>query len=190
MTCAILALQGAFAEHAQKLRSLGEDVIELRQARDLDRSFDRLVLPGGESTVQRKLLGELDMLEPLRARIRQGIPVMGTCAGLILLAQEICPSGEAGAFATLPIAVERNAYGRQLGSFHAQAPYDQGEPVPLSFIRAPAIVELLDDEVEVLCQVEGAPVAVRYRNQLALAFHPELDRDDRIHRSFLEMPCL
>lgn len=190
MTCAILALQGAFAEHAQKLRSLGEDVIELRQARDLDRSFDRLVLPGGESTVQRKLLGELDMLEPLRARIQQGMPVMGTCAGLILLAQEIRPSGEAGAFATLPIAVERNAYGRQLGSFHAQAPYDQGEPVPLSFIRAPAIVELLDDEDEVLCQVEGVPVAVRYRNQLALAFHPELDGDDRIHRSFLEMSRL
>lgn len=190
MTCAILALQGAFAEHAQKLRSLGEDIIELRQARDLDRSFDRLVLPGGESTVQTKLLRELGMLDPLRERIQQGVPVMGTCAGLILLAQEIRPSGEAGAFATLPIAVERNAYGRQLGSFHAQAPYDQGEPVPLSFIRAPAIAELLDNEVEVLCQVEGVPVAVRYRNQLALAFHPELDGDDRIHRSFLDMPCL
>lgn len=110
-TIAVLALQGAFIEHEQRLQSLGCTTIELRQAADLARPFDGLVLPGGESTVQAKLLHDLGMFEPLRQRIAEGLPALGTCAGLILLADH---------FRTLPVTVRRNAYGRQLGSFHTE----------------------------------------------------------------------
>ena len=116
-TIAVLALQGAFIEHEQRLQSLGCTTIELRQAADLARPFDGLVLPGGESTVQAKLLHDLGMFEPLRQRIAEGLPALGTCAGLILLADH---------FRTLPVTVRRNAYGRQLGSFHAEGRWEEG----------------------------------------------------------------
>ena len=141
-TVAVLAVQGAFAEHEARLSELGTHCIELRQAADLQQNFDRLVLPGGESTVQGKLLDELGMLEELRARIAEGMPVLGTCAGLILLAHDLAAHDDKGTprLATMDVLVERNAYGRQLGSFRTKGQVTgiDGE-VPLTFIRAPRI---------------------------------------------------
>lgn len=198
-TIAVLALQGAFIEHEQRLQSLGCTTIELRQAADLARPFDGLVLPGGESTVQAKLLHDLGMFEPLRQRIAEGLPALGTCAGLILLADH---------FRTLPVTVRRNAYGRQLGSFHAEGHWEKTQktkksrkladetddpsalttlmpdPVSLTFIRAPRI-EATGAGVEPLVTLGDTPVAVRYRNQIAAAFHPELDDDNRLYETFL-----
>lgn len=139
---AVLAVQGAFAEHIDKLKKLGADCVELRQAADLQQEYDGLVLPGGESTVQGKLLREQHMLEPLRDQIRQGLPVLGTCAGLILLAQEIS-NDENVHFGTLPVRVRRNAYGRQLGSFHTEQEFVGIGRVPMTFIRAPYIEAVL-----------------------------------------------
>lgn len=184
MTVAVLALQGAFLEHEQMLKKLGANYFEIRQKKDLDRPFDALILPGGESTVMRKLLLELDIYDALKEKIMSGLPVFGTCAGLILLADEV----EAGVpcFGTMNITAKRNAYGRQLGSFH----YAEGEFVgigtfPMEFIRAP-YVESVSDGVEVLAEVDGRIVGVRYGKQLAVAFHPELGGDHRIHQWFLE----
>lgn len=187
MKIAVLAVQGAFAEHIDKLNKLGTDCIELRQASDLEQHFDGLILPGGESTVQGKLLRELHMFEPIREKIRRGLPVLGTCAGLILLAQEIS-NDEKLYFGTLPVRVQRNAYGRQLGSFHTEEEFVGIGRVPMSFIRAPYIESLLSrDQIEVLVTVEDRIVAVRCGNQIGIAFHPELDEDDRIHEMFLGM---
>ena len=176
-TVAVLAVQGAFAEHEARLSELGAHCIELRQAADLQQNFDRLVLPGGESTVQGKLLAELAMIEGLRARIVEGMPVLGTCAGLILLAR----------LATMDVLVERNAYGRQLGSFRTKGQIAgiDGE-VPLTFIRAPRIVEVHGD-AKALAKVDGRIVAARQGNQLGVTFHPELDDDTRLHELFLQM---
>ena len=187
-TVAVLAVQGAFIEHERRFERLGCRCIELRQARDLERPFDRLVLPGGESTVQAKLLRELGMLEALRECIEAGMPVLGTCAGLILLAKRVEGVGvfESNGFGTLPVTVRRNAYGRQLGSFHASARFAGIKRVPMTFIRAPLVAEV-GEGVEVLARVEGDIVAVRYENQLGVAFHPELDCDDQVLQMFLEM---
>ena len=188
-TVAVLAVQGAFAEHEARLGELGAKCIELRQAADLDRPFDRLVLPGGESTVQGKLLDELGLLEGMRALIDDGMPVLGTCAGLILLAKRLAAHDDKGTprLATMDVLVERNAYGRQLGSFHAHAPVAgiEGE-IPLTFIRAPRIVGV-GPEAEVLAEVDGMIVAARQGVQLGVAFHPELDGDRRLHEMFLEL---
>ena len=188
MACAVLAVQGAFIEHEQRLREMGENCIELRQAADLARPFDRLVLPGGESTVQGKLLEELGMLEGLRARIEDGMPTFATCAGLILLARSLTAHDDRGTprLATMDITAKRNAYGRQLGSFHAQADCAGMSSVPMTFIRAPYITKA-EPGVEVLAQVEGRIVAAREDSQLAVAFHPELDDDLRMHQLFLQM---
>ncbi len=189
MTTAVLAVQGAFIEHEHKLAELGEKTIELRQARDLNQSFDRLVLPGGESTTQGKLLDELGMLDGLRKRIEDGMPVLATCAGLILLAQRLSAHDDKGTprLATMDVEVCRNAYGRQLGSFHATADIaGVGRDLPLTFIRAPYVVEA-GPGVEVLSQVDGRIVAVRQGNQLGLAFHPELDAGHAVHQAFLGM---
>ena len=185
MTVAVLALQGAFLEHEQMLKKLGANYFEIRQKKDLDRLFDALILPGGESTVMRKLLLELDIYDALKEKILSGLPVFGTCAGLILLADEV----EAGVpcFGTMNITAKRNAYGRQLGSFH----YAEGEFVgigtfPMEFIRAPYI-ESVGDDVEILAEVEEKIVGVAYKNQLAFSFHPELTGNDKIHEKFLEL---
>lgn len=188
-TVAVLAVQGAFAEHEARLSGLGAHCIELRQAADLKQDFDRLVLPGGESTVQGKLLDELGMLEELRARIAEGMPVLGTCAGLILLAHDLAAHDDKGTprLATMDVLVERNAYGRQLGSFRTkgQVAGIDGE-VPLTFIRAPRIVEVHGD-AKALAKVDGRIVAARQGNQLGVTFHPELDDDTRLHELFLQM---
>lgn len=187
-TVAVLAVQGAFAEHEARLSELGARCIELRQAADLKQDFDRLVLPGGESTVQGKLLDELGMLEELRARIAEGMPVLGTCAGLILLAHDLAAHDDKGTprLATMDVLVERNAYGRQLGSFHADAELKGIGEVPMTFIRAPRIVSVGED-AEALATVDDRIVVARQGNQLALAFHPELDEDTRVHELFLSL---
>lgn len=186
---AVLAVQGAFAEHIDRMKALGAECIELRQHADLEQEFDGLILPGGESTVQGKLLRELSMFEPLREKIQNGLPVFGTCAGLILLAQELS-NDEHVYFGTLPVRVQRNAYGRQLGSFHAEQEVKGIGKVPMTFIRAPyieSVVQTGEKSVEILAEVDGRIVAVRYGNQLGVAFHPELDADNRIHEMFLQM---
>ncbi len=184
MKIGILAVQGAFAEHKSKLESLGATCVELRKKEDLDSGFDGLVLPGGESTVQGKLLRELEMFEPLKAKIQAGMPVLATCAGLILLAGQLS-NDEHVYFGTMPVTVKRNAYGRQLGSFHTIREMKGIGPVPMTFIRAPYI-ETCGEGAEVLAEVDGNIVAVKYKEQYGLAFHPELDEDDRIHEAFLE----
>lgn len=185
MKIAVLAVQGAFLEHRKKLEALGAECIELRKAEDLQEEFDGLVLPGGESTVQGKLLKELGMFQKLKEKIEQGMPVLATCAGLILLAEKLA-NDEHVYFGTLPVTVKRNAYGRQLGSFHTIQEMKGLGKVPMTFIRAP-YVENTKKGVEILAEVDGKIVAVKYGNQLGLAFHPELDEDDRIHKKFLEI---
>ena len=184
MKVAVLAVQGAFEEHEKVLQELGAQTIQLRQAKDLEDSFDALVLPGGESTVMRKLLLELDIYDALKEKIMSGLPVFGTCAGLILLADEV----EAGVpcFGTMNITAKRNAYGRQLGSFHTDAEFDGLGQVPMTFIRAPYIAQA-GEGVEILAEVDGKIVAARQGRQLVTAFHPELDGDTRIHEYFLNM---
>lgn len=184
MSIAILALQGAFAEHAAVLDRLGVEHFEIRQLRDLDRPFDGLILPGGESTVMTKLLRELGLWKPLHDRIQAGLPVFGTCAGLILLAKTV--HGGIPCFGTMDISVRRNAYGRQLGSFHTQSACKGLGVIPMTFIRAPYI-EAVSGTAEVLAVVDGNIVAARQGNQIVTAFHPELCADLSVHRYFLDI---
>ena len=180
----VLAVQGAFAEHRTALEKLGVESFEIRQLRDLEQNFDGLVLPGGESTVQGKLLQELGLFEPLRERIESGLPTFGTCAGLILLAEKLSNDGHTY-FATTPVSVERNAYGRQLGSFYTEEKFDGIGKIPMTFIRAP-LIQRASQDVQILATVQNQIVAVRYRNQLAISFHPELNSDLRVHQYFVE----
>ena len=181
----ILALQGAFLEHGQMLEGLGAEHFEIRQPGDLNRPMDGLILPGGESTAMGKLMDCLDMLQPLRERIAGGLPVFGTCAGMILLAKDL--GDEPRRFLqTMDIRVLRNAYGRQLGSFFTRGTFAGMEDVPMTFIRAPYIEHVTAPDVEVLATVDGHIVAARQRNMLATSFHPELNDDPRIHHWFLE----
>ena len=183
MKIAVLALQGDFAEHEAVFKRLNIPTCQLRQKRDLEQNFDALVLPGGESTVQGKLLRELDMLDDLRQKIICGMPVMATCAGTILLAQNICndPVVHLG---TLGISVVRNAYGRQLSSFHTTGSFGTIKDVPMSFIRAPQI-ESCSPDVEILSEHEGSISAVRQGSQLAMTFHPELGSNTAVADYFL-----
>ena len=185
MKVAVLAVQGAFIEHEKALERLGVETVELRKAEDLEQDFDGLVLPGGESTVQSRLLKELSMFETLKKKIEEGLPVLATCAGLILLAQNIS-NDENRCFATLPVTVKRNAYGRQLGSFYYEGEIKEIGTFPIEFIRAPYI-ESVEKNVEILAQVEEKIVGVAYKNQLAFSFHPELTGNDRIHDKFIEL---
>ncbi|AMB96064.1 pyridoxal 5'-phosphate synthase glutaminase subunit PdxT [Aerococcus urinae] len=183
MTVGVLALQGAFIEHEDILRRLGAQVKEIRQLKDLD-DIDGLVLPGGESTVQGQLLEKLGLLEPLRQLIQAGLPTLATCAGLILLADDLANDSHRY-LGTLPVTVKRNAYGRQLGSFATQSQVGPLSDYPAIFIRAPYIADY-GPAVEVLSQVDGKVVGVEYENQIGLAFHPELTQDYRIHQYFLQ----
>ena len=192
----VLAVQGAFAEHESALRRLGAQPVQLRQASDLERGFDRLILPGGESTAQGRILRDLDMLDALRQKIRDGMPVLGTCAGLILLADTIDAVNGDGSLvdeqhnstwlATLPVTVRRNAYGRQLGSFHTSSYFDGLGEVPMTFIRAPFVTEV-GTGTKILSRVDGNIVAVQNGNQIGLSFHPELDESTLIHELLLRM---
>ena len=180
MKIAVLALQGAFAEHKQMLHRLGVESFEVRQLADWNQPKDGLIIPGGESTTQGKLLCDLGLFEPVRQAIIDGLPVFGTCAGLILLSPMH--------LGTMDIDVQRNASGRQLGSFHTIAPVKGiGDDIPMTFIRAPYINNILSPDCEVLAEVDGHIVAARQGRQLVTAFHPELDNDMRIHQFFLSM---
>ena len=185
MRIAVLALQGAFIEHEQMLSRLGAEVFEVRERSDWEQPKDGLILPGGESTTQAKLLNDLGLLEPIKADIQAGLPVFGTCAGLILLADKIEGEPEKR-FATMDIHVLRNAYGRQLGSFHTEAEMKGIGKIPMTFIRAPYIKEGYG-ETETLATVDNHIVAARQANQLVTAFHPELDTDTHVHNFFLNM---
>lgn len=184
MKIGVLAVQGAFIEHEAMLQRLGVSCIQVRQKTDLQ-GIDGIVLPGGESTVQGQLLHKLEIFEPLKAMIADGLPVLATCAGLILLAEHL--DGDATThLAAMPVCVKRNAYGRQLSSFTATADVGDIADYPLVFIRAPYI-SAAGENVQTLAKVDGNIVAVRYQNQIGLAFHPELTDDTRIHASFLKL---
>ena len=185
MKIGVLAVQGAFIEHEKMIRDLGHETVEIRQVKDLD-GIQGLILPGGESTVQGQLLRKLDLLNPLQEQIRDGLPVLGTCAGLILLAEKIegDPQVHLG---TLPVTVRRNAYGRQLASFVRTAPVSMLDTdYSMTFIRAPYVTSVADG-VQILAIVDEKIVGVRFQNQIGLAFHPELSQDPGIHAYFLEM---
>lgn len=184
MTIAVLALQGAFIEHEQMLEKLGVSCFEIRQKSDLDKHFDGLIIPGGESTVIGKLLKDLDIFDEIQEKIKSGLPVFGTCAGLILLAKSI-DGDPTTHLAAMDITAKRNAYGRQLGSFFAESKFGDSR-VPMTFIRAPYITEV-GDGVEVLSVVDDKIVAARQNNMLAVAFHPELNSDTTIHKYFIDM---
>ncbi len=185
MKIGIVAVQGAFIEHGKMLDRLRIEHFEIRQKRDLATRFDGLILPGGESTVIGKLVRDLELFSPLVAMIQRGLPVFGTCAGLILLAETIS-NANVDYFGTMSLTVKRNAYGRQLGSFMAEGVISGIGSTPMVFIRAPYIEEVRGD-VEVLSSLDGHIVAARQGNQLATAFHPELTEDLRVHRYFIEM---
>ncbi len=186
MAIGILSVQGAFLEHASMLDELGVEHFEIRQLKDIDKNMDGLILPGGESTVMRKLIRESELFKPLYDMISSGMPVFGTCAGLLLLAKDV--EGGKPCFGTMEISAKRNAYGRQLGSFFSEANMNDIGKVPMTFIRAPYIEEA-HDGVEVLAVTGGRIVAARYGSQLGLAFHPELTDNPDIHRYFIEEIC-
>ena len=173
MTIAILAMQGAFLEHGQMLDRLGVDHFEIRKKEDLNRHFDGLILPGGESTVMRKLLIELDIYDTLKQKIEDGLPVFGTCAGLILLAERV--EDGVPCFGTMNILAKRNAYGRQLGSFYTDAEFDGLGQVPMTFIRAPYISSV-NDNVDVLATIDNRIVAVQYNKQGGMLTTTPLDQ--------------
>ena len=183
MRIGVLALQGAFAEHISKLKQRGAEAFEIRQLKDISGHFDGLILPGGESTAMRKLLGDLSLYGPLKEMIQNGLPVFGTCAGMILLAKEI--EEENPCFGTLDITVKRNAYGRQLGSFRCISEF-AGKGTEMPFIRAP-YAERVGEKVTVLSRVGDKIVAVQQDNQLATAFHPELTDDTAVYDYFIKM---
>ena len=188
MKIGILALQGAFVEHEKMLAELGVESIELRNLEDFQKyqsSLSGLILPGGESTTMGKLLRDQQMLTPLREAILNGLPVFGTCAGLILLARQIT-SQEESHIATMDILVERNAYGRQLGSFYTEADCKGVGNIPMTFIRGPIIRDVGKD-VDVLAIVNDQIVAAREKNMLVTSFHPELTNDVCLHQYFIDM---
>ena len=184
MKIGVLCLQGAFIEHIEILNKLGVETFEIRQKKNLPEKFDGLVLPGGESTTMGKLLKELDIFNILLDKIKNNMPVFGTCAGLLLLSKEIA-NDDRRHFSTLNIVAKRNAYGRQLGSFNTIEKFD-GVDIPMTFIRAP-YVEKIGENVKVLSVVDDKIVAVRENNQLATAFHPELTDCYHVHQYFINM---
>ncbi len=187
MKIGVLRVQGAFAEHEAVLRGIGVEVVPVRLPEHLE-GLAGLVLPGGESTSMRKLIERWGLREPILELARSGAPVLGTCAGMILLAADIL-DGDEPVFPLLDISVKRNAFGRQLDSFEADldVPVLGDTPVHAVFIRAP-LVERTGDEVDVLARLEdGSVVAVRQRNVIATAFHPELSGEVRFHRLLTTM---
>lgn len=185
-TIGVLAVQGGFIEHIEMLNKLGAHCIEIRNKSDLvTNKFDGLVLPGGESTVIGKLLKELDLFDKLHEMIQEGLPVFGTCAGMILLAKKIINDSHIY-FGEMNIQVRRNAYGKQSGSFLMHGDFKGIGQIPMTFIRAPYIENILDT-VEVLAVVDQHIVAARQNNMIVTSFHPELTHDLRVHEYFLIM---
>lgn len=185
----VLALQGDFREHRQTLAAIGVESIEVRTLADLSKSAG-LIIPGGESTVMQKLAVAYDLFEPLHDALKAGLPTFGTCAGLIMLADEIIDGipGQRG-FGGLDVSVRRNAFGNQLDSFEVDLEFEgvSGEPVHAAFIRAP-IVERVGEQVEVLSTLaDGRIVGVRQGNLMGISFHPEVTGETRIHELFVSM---
>ena len=188
MKIGILALQGAFAEHEKVLDKLGVASVQIRNLDDFQKhqsDLSGLILPGGESTTMGKLLRDQNMLIPLRGAILNDLPVFGTCAGLILLAKKIT-SQEESHLATMDIVVERNAYGRQLGSFYTEAECKGVGQIPMTFIRGP-IISSVGEGVEILATVDDQIVAAQEKNMLVTSFHPELTDDVGLHQYFINM---
>ncbi|MCV7172068.1 pyridoxal 5'-phosphate synthase glutaminase subunit PdxT [Mycobacterium manitobense] len=185
----VLALQGDTREHLAALHEAGAEAVTVRRRGELE-SVDALVIPGGESTTMSLLLRELDLLDPLRARLADGMPAYGSCAGMILLATEILDAGAAGRQAdplkAIDITVRRNAFGRQVDSFEGDIDFTGLDgSVHAVFIRAPW-VERVGPDVEILATAAGHPVAVRQGPVLATAFHPEITGDRRVHKLFVD----
>ena len=185
MLVGILSLQGAVEPHRDMLARLGVASTEVRVPAELD-AVDALVVPGGESTAISKLLEANDLTEPLQRRLDEGMPALGTCAGMILLAREVLDGRpDQRSFAAIDVAVRRNAFGRQVDSFETDlAVRGLDAPVHAVFIRAP-VVERVGDGVEVLAEVDGRPVCCRQGRVVVTAFHPELSGDPRLHELFL-----
>ncbi|OBA79487.1 glutamine amidotransferase subunit PdxT [Mycobacterium sp. 1164966.3] len=186
----VLALQGDTREHLAALRECGAEPTTVRRRSELD-AVDALVIPGGESTTMSHLLVDIDLLEPLRARLADGLPAYGACAGMILLASEILDAGADGRqalpLAAIDMTVRRNAFGRQVDSFEGDVVFaGLADPVRAVFIRAPW-VERVGEDVQVLARAAGHVVAVRQGRVLATAFHPEMTGDRRIHQLFVDI---
>jgi 5'-phosphate synthase pdxT subunit len=182
----VLSLQGAFARHVERLRAIGATAIEVRTPEQL-RAVDALVMPGGESTTMSNLLGSTELFDPIAERIDGGMPVFGTCAGMILLADKILDGrDDQKHFGVLDITVRRNGYGRQVDSFEADLQLSGTHAFHGVFIRAPR-VEAIGPDVEVLASFDGDPVLVRQGTLLAACFHPELTDDVRLHQLFLSL---
>ena len=187
MKVGVLALQGAVREHAEALAEVGAHSVEVRRPEDLA-GVDALVLPGGESTTMSFLLESAELFEPVAARLAEGMPAFGTCAGMILLASEVLDGRpDQRSFGAVDMAVRRNAFGRQVDSFETDLAVEglPGGAFPAVFIRAP-FVERTGDGVEVLATVDGRPVLCRQGPVMVAAFHPELSGDLRLHQRFVE----
>ena len=183
MKIGVLALQGAFEEHCQMLKRLGVDSVLIRNLDDFNKFLplkgdegSGLILPGGESTAMMRVMKDEELMEPILKAIKEGLPVFGTCAGMILLDDQH--------LGCMDVTVKRNAYGRQLGSFRAEHDVKGIGEVPMVFIRAPYI-ERCGDGVEVLSTLDGHVVAAKEKNMLACSFHPELTEDTRLHEYWL-----
>ena len=191
MKVGVLALQGDVREHIQALSDCGVDAVPVKTPEALE-SVSALVIPGGESTTMSKLARSFGLIEPIRARIKSGMPVYGSCAGLILLSDRVldAASGQES-FGGLDVTARRNAFGRQVDSFESDLsiPSISANTFRAVFIRAPWI-ENCGESVEVLAEVLGHPVAVKSGNLLATSFHPELTGDNRIHQYFVDVICL
>ena len=190
MKIGVLALQGAFAEHIKMLEKLGIESFEIRKKFDLSNAVnnndvDGLIIPGGESTVIGKLLYDLDLFDDIKKLILKGLPIFGTCAGLILLAKEI-ENDNRTYLGAMDIKVRRNAYGRQLGSFFTESEFKGLGVIPMTFIRAPYISSV-GKKVEILSEVDGNIVAAKENNILVTSYHPELNDDLKVHEFFIEM---
>ena len=190
MKIGVLALQGAFAEHRKMLEKLGIESFEIRKKSDLsnavnNNNIDGLIIPGGESTVIGKLLYDLDLFDDIKKLILEGLPVFGTCAGLILLAREI-ENDSRTYLGAMDIKVRRNAYGRQLGSFFTESEFKGVGVIPMTFIRAPYISSV-GKNVEILSEVDGNVVAAKENNILVTSYHPELNDNLKVHKFFVEM---
>ena len=190
MKIGVLALQGAFAEHRKMLKKLGIESFEIRKKSDLsdavnNNDIDGLIIPGGESTVIGKLLYDLDLFDDIKKLILEGLPVFGTCAGLILLAKEI-ENDSRTYLGVMDIKVRRNAYGRQLGSFFTESEFKGVGVIPMTFIRAPYISSV-GKNVEILSEVNGNVVAAKENNILVTSYHPELNDNLKVHEFFVEM---
>ncbi|MDN5314656.1 MAG: pyridoxal 5-phosphate synthase pdxT subunit [Clostridiales bacterium] len=183
MRIGVLSLQGGFAEHISSLTKLNAEAFEIRKKSDLIGNIDGLIIPGGESTVMRKLLIDTELFDPIKSLIRDGLPVFGTCAGMILLAKNTADN-PMGGFDGIDITVKRNAYGRQLSSFMIEEEFADIGRIPMTFIRAPNITTARSD-VRILAIVNGTKVAAENKNILVTAFHPELTEDLSVHQYFL-----